>query len=127
MSELMRGTCHCGAVEFEVELDNGLVDLRRCGCSICKRKGAIMASVPLARLRVLRGEEQLSLYQWNTKTARHYFCSRCGIYTHHQRRSNPEEYGFNVACLEGVNPFELGEIPIGHGAAQSLVQEPTWL
>lgn len=127
MSEIMKGTCHCGAVVFEVELDNGLDDLRRCGCSICKRKGAIMASVPLARLRVVRGEEQLSLYQWNTKTARHYFCSRCGIYTHHQRRSNPEEYGFNVACLEGVNPFELGEIPVSQGAAQSLVQEPTWL
>jgi len=127
MSELMKGTCHCGAVVFEVELDNGIDDLRRCGCSICKRKGAIMASVPLAQLRVVSGEEQLTLYQWNTKTARHYFCSRCGIYTHHQRRSNPKEYGFNVACLEGVNPFELGEIPVSQGAAQSLVQEPTWL
>jgi len=127
MKESKRGTCHCGAVEFEVELEAGLEDLRRCGCSLCRRKGAIMASVPLARLRVLRGEDQLTLYQWNTKTARHFFCRNCGIYTHHQRRSNPEEYGFNVACLEGLNPFDLGEIPVGQGAAQSLVQEPTWL
>ena len=86
-----------------------------------------MASVPLANLRVLRGADELSLYQWNTKTARHYFCRHCGIYTHHQRRSNPEEYGFNVACLEGVNPYELGAIPVSAGADQSLVQDPTWL
>lgn len=127
MSESRRGTCHCGAIEFEVELVKGLEDLRRCGCSLCRRKGAIMASVPLANLRVLRGADELSLYQWNTKTARHYFCRHCGIYTHHQRRSNPEEYGFNVACLEGVNPYELGIIPVSAGADQSLVQEPTWL
>jgi len=127
MSEVRGGTCHCGAIEFEVELENGLEDLRRCGCFLCKRKGAIMASVPLAKLRILRGGRQLSLYQWNTKTAKHYFCGKCGIYTHHQRRSNPEEYGFNVACLEGVDPFELGAIPVGEGAAQSLIQEPAWL
>jgi len=127
MSEARRGTCHCGAVEFEVQLENGLQDLRRCGCSLCKRKGAVMASVPLARLRLIRGEEQLSLYQWNTMTAKHYFCSKCGIYTHHQRRSNPTEYGFNIACLEGVNPYEIGSIPVSKGAAQSLVQVPTWL
>ncbi len=127
MSESRRGTCHCGAIEFEVELVKDLEDLRRCGCSLCSRKGAIMASVPLASLRVIRGADELSLYQWNTKTARHYFCRHCGIYTHHQRRSNPEEYGFNVACLEGVNPYELGAIPVSAGADQSLVQEPTWL
>ena len=48
-------------------------------------------------------------------TAKHYFCSVCGIYTHHQRRSNPEEYGYNVGCLAGVNPFDLGEVPVSDG------------
>ena len=115
------GTCHCGAVRFEVDLEDGLVNLRRCNCSLCRRKGAIMAGVPLARLRVTAGAEKLTLYQWNTRTARHYFCSVCGIYTHHQRRSNPNEYGFNVACLEGVDPFALGPIGLADGAAQSLV------
>jgi len=127
MSEIKRGTCHCGAVEFEIELEDGLKDLRRCGCSLCRRKGAIMASVPLARLSIRRGADQLSLYQWNTKTAKHYFCRTCGVYTHHQRRSNPAEYGVNVGCLEGVDPFLLGEIPVGQGAAQSLVQTATWI
>jgi hypothetical protein len=82
-----------------------------------------MASVPLDRLRILRGADKLSLYQWNTMSAKHYFCNVCGIYTHHQRRSNPRLFGFNVACIEGVDPFELGEIPVRNGAAQSLVGE----
>ena len=82
---------------------------------MCKRRGAIVASVSLDRLKILKGEEFLSLYQFNTKTAKHYFCSKCGIYTHHQRRSNPTQYGFNVACLEGVNPFELENVPVMDG------------
>ncbi len=120
MTEIRRGTCHCGAVEFQVELQDGLQDLRRCNCSLCRRKGAVMASVPLDKLTIIRGPDQLSLYQWNTDTAKHYFCRICGIYTHHQRRSNPKEFGFNVACIEGVDPCALGEIPIADGAAQSL-------
>jgi hypothetical protein len=79
--------------------------------------------VPLEGLRIVKGEDKLTLYQWNTKRAKHYFCSVCGIYTHHQRRSTPGEFGFNVGCLEGVNPLELGEIPIGDGASQSLVED----
>lgn len=121
MKETKKGTCHCGAVEFEVELESGLQKLRRCNCSLCSRKGAIMSSVPLARLKVLRGAEKLSLYQWNSMTAKHYFCSICGIYTHHQRRSDPTEFGFNIACLEDVQPDELGDIPILCGASQKLV------
>ena len=105
-----RASCHCGSVVLEIDLPDGIVDPRRCNCSICRRKGAIAASVPLAGLRVVKGLEHLTLYQFNTRVAKHYFCSICGIYTHHQRRSNPQEFGYNVACLEGVNPFELGEV-----------------
>ncbi|MBG59296.1 MAG: aldehyde-activating protein [Peredibacter sp.] len=108
-------TCHCGSIELELSLPNGLENPRRCDCSMCKRRGAIVASVSLDRLKILKGEEFLSLYQFNTKTAKHYFCSKCGIYTHHQRRSNPTQYGFNVACLEGVNPFELENVPVMDG------------
>lgn len=121
--EIKRGSCHCGAVQFEVGLDNGLEKLRRCNCSLCRRKGAIMASVVIERLRVVKGEDKLTLYQWNTKQAKHFFCSVCGIYTHHQRRSTPTEYGFNVGCIEGVNPLDLGDIEIANGAAQSLVED----
>ena len=116
------GTCHCGAVEFEVDLENGLENPRRCDCSLCRHKGAVVASVPLARLRVVRGEDRLTLYQWNSYTAKHWFCSVCGIYTHHQRRSDPSQYGFNIACIDGVDPFSFGEVPVGRGSEQSLVE-----
>ena len=121
MADVKSGKCHCGAVEFEVSLENGLENIRRCNCSLCRRKGALMASVPISQLRVTKGADLLTLYQWNTKTAKHYFCSVCGIYTHHQRRSNPTEYGFNVACIEGVDPFSFDPVPVGDGASTSLV------
>lgn len=110
-----RASCHCGAVVLELDLPNGIVDPRRCDCSICRRKGAIVASVPLAGITIIEGEDVLTRYEFNTRTARHYFCSRCGIYTHHQRRSNPDEYGYNVGCLEGVNPFDLVNVPTNDG------------
>jgi len=109
------GSCHCGLVKFEVELPGGAVEPRRCNCSMCRRRGAITAAVALDALKVVEGEEYLSLYQFNTMTAKHYFCSKCGIYTHHQKRSNPEQYGFNIACLEGVDPFEFRDVPVYDG------------
>ncbi len=108
-------TCHCGAVRLRLTLPNGIENPRRCDCSMCRRRGAVVASVVLANLEVVEGEDMLGVYQFNTKTAKHYFCTRCGIYTHHQRRSNPKEYGYNVGCLEGVNPFDLGEVPVFDG------------
>ena len=107
---------------LELELPDGIVDPHRCNCSICRRKGAIVASVPLAGLRVLKGQESLGLYQFNTKTAKHYFCSICGIYTHHQRRSNPEQYSFNVGCLEGVDPYDIPQVPTLDGVNHSADQ-----
>jgi hypothetical protein len=60
---------------------------------------------------VTRGADNLVLYQWNTRTAKHWFCRTCGIYTHHQRRSNPNEYGVNVGILDGINPRDLTDVP----------------
>lgn len=110
-----RASCHCGSVEMELELPQGLVDVRRCDCSLCRRRGAIVASVPLSAIRIITGKDSLQLYQFNTHTAKHYFCGNCGIYTHHQRRSNPSQYGFNVACLEGINPLQIDAVPVYDG------------
>lgn len=103
-------TCHCGAVELHFTLSDGLNSARRCDCSFCRRRGAIAASVTLGALTVVRGIEALTLYTWGTGTAKHYFCKICGNYTHHQRRSNPNEYGVNVGAMEGINPADLGAI-----------------
>jgi hypothetical protein len=110
-----RLSCHCGTVVLELDLPDGIVDPRRCDCSICRRKGAIVASVSLDGITVLQGQSSIKLYQFNTAVAKHYFCSNCGIYTHHQRRSLPGQYGYNVGCLEGINPFLVGEVPTYDG------------
>ena len=114
-----RASCHCGAVVLELTLPDGIVNPRRCNCSICRRKGAVAASVPLSGLRIVKGQETLRLYQFNTRTAKHYFCSGCGIYTQHQRRSNPDQYGYNVGCLEGVDPLEIQNVPTSDGVNHS--------
>ena len=87
------GSCHCGTVRFRIRLTNGLHTARRCTCSYCRMRGAIAVSADLGGVDILSGEEALSLYKFNTGTAKHLFCSKCGIYTHHQRRSNPNQYG----------------------------------
>lgn len=115
INALHRLSCHCGKVELELALPNGIEKPRRCDCSMCRRRGAIVASVPLNGIRIVQGEDVLKLYQFNTRTAKHFFCGECGIYTHHQRRSDPSEYGYNVDCLEGVNPYELGTIEVMDG------------
>ena len=111
----MRGQCHCGTVKFEVTLTDGLRTARRCNCSYCRMRGAIAVTVNIDGLHIREGQQSLSLYEFNTRTAKHYFCSKCGIYTHHQRRSNPNQFGVNVACLVGVSPFDFECVPVMEG------------
>ncbi|WP_193570343.1 GFA family protein [Luteibacter yeojuensis] len=110
-----RASCHCGAVRFSVTLTDGLRTARRCNCSYCRMRGAVAVSAQLDGIVVEQGEDMLSVYQFNTGSAKHYFCSKCGIYTFHQRRSNPGQYGVNVACLEGISPFDFAEVPVLDG------------
>jgi len=120
---IVEGACHCKAVQFDVLLPKKLTNLSRCNCSMCAKRGAIMTPVPIESLNIKKGKEKLSLYQFNTKVAEHYFCSICGIYTHHKMRSLPNNYSVNVACLEGVNQYELGEIPTTDGMNHSCDQK----
>ena len=100
--ETHKATCHCGAVELSLIMPSGLEKLRRCNCSMCSRRNAVVASVKLENLTVTKGKDKLSLYTFGTHVAQHYFCSVCGIYTHHKRRSDPTEYGVNISCIEGI-------------------------
>ncbi|MNP59976.1 Glutathione-dependent formaldehyde-activating enzyme [compost metagenome] len=78
-------------------------------------RGAVAVSANLGDITVTQGHEALTLYQFNTRVAKHYFCSKCGIYTFHQRRSSPDQYGVNVACIEGMSPFDFPEVPVSEG------------
>ena len=113
-------SCHCGAVQFRVQLSDGFETIRRCTCSFCRMRGAITATALEGGIEFLQGEDDLSLYQFNTQTAQHYFCKTCGIYTHHRRRSNPNEFGINVACLAGVSPFDFAEVLVMNGVVHPL-------
>ena len=110
------GACHCGALRFTVTLTEGFASARRCTCSICRMRGAVAVTSTPADFRITHGEDKLSTYRFNTKTAEHHFCSNCGIYTHHKRRSNAGQIGVNVACLEGVSPFDLAEVVVYDGS-----------
>ena len=111
-----KGSCHCGAVTFEVQ--GTLSPALRCNCSLCRRKGAVMAAVNPEHFKLLSGEGSLSLYEFNTRTAKHYFCKVCGIYTFHRPRTNPNIYRVNVGCLEGVDAFSL-KVGLNDGASLS--------
>jgi len=118
MAETRDAACHCGQVKFTVELPDVLHGAR-CNCSICTMNGAVKVYVPLAAVKVTQGEDALSCYRFNTGVAKHYFCSNCGSHCFHQARSGPDKYGVNVACIEGMSPYDFAEVPVGDGAHHS--------
>lgn len=113
------GACHCGGVRFLVDLPADL-SCARCNCSICSMKGVVMTGAAADALKVTEGADLLTAYQFNTGVAKHHFCSRCGIHVYHQRRADPTQVGVNVACLEGVSPFDFAEVPIMDGVHHPL-------
>lgn len=116
---VLKGSCHCGAVAYEINtnIEFGAV----CDCSICSRKGAIMAVAEPEDFTLLSGEDHLTLYQFNEHKAKHYFCKTCGIYTHHYRRSDGR-LGFNTGCIEGFDKDSLSEIKQVPGSTFSIVE-----
>lgn len=111
----LKGSCHCGAVKFNATLTEGLSSARRCSCSICRMRGAVAVTSTPDAFVITQGEDKLATYRFNTRTAEHHFCSVCGIYTHHKRRSNLNQLGVNVACLEGLSPFDFREVVVFDG------------
>ena len=98
-------SCHCGLVELLIETD--LSTIKQCNCSICKRKYAKMNILPKESIKSIKGENNLSIYQFGTNIAKHYFCKKCGIYTHHQRKSDPNGIGINLGCIDELDVFAI--------------------
>lgn len=115
------GSCHCGAVRFEVSAP--LAPATRCNCSLCRRRGALMSpTFEVEQLRMVQGEENLSVYQFNTGVARHFFCKRCGIYPFHQTRRDPKLWRVNLGCIDGLDAYAM-ESSVFDGAALSVVED----
>jgi hypothetical protein len=99
------GSCHCGAVNFEIETD--FPEMTTCDCSICRRKNALMVKVHEEQFRLVSGSDSLTEYRFHTMTARHFFCKTCGIYTFHHKRVTPDYFGVNVFCLHNFDPLGI--------------------
>lgn len=92
------GSCHCGAVRFEID---AVIDrITSCNCSVCAKKGILHLRVQPEHFRLLSGDAQLGTYQFGTRTAKHHFCTVCGIHAFTRPRAAPELYTVNVRCLE---------------------------
>ena len=106
------GGCHCGRVRFEVEAP-ARIEALDCNCSICAMAGFLHLIVPRERFRLLRGEQDLCTYTFNTGVAQHRFCRVCGIKSWYVPRSHPDRIDVNVRCLDrqsieavAITPFD---------------------
>ena len=114
--QIKKLSCHCKEIQIELKLEIGLEELIRCNCSFCKRRWSIMSKIKLEYLKITKGADKLTLYKFGKKQhAEHFFCSVCGIYTHHRSYTNPENYEFNVACIDNIDTFKYKDIPIFNG------------
>ncbi len=101
-----RGGCHCGRVRFEVQAPRN-PRVAECNCSICGMAGYLHLIVTADRFKLLSGSEVLRTYSFNTHTARHLFCSNCGIKSFYVPRSHPDGFSVNVRCLDVGTVGEL--------------------
>jgi hypothetical protein len=108
------GSCHCGRVRFEIDAE--ITRVTRCNCSVCAKKGGLLLRVPPERFRLLVGEDALATYQFNTKVARHLFCSTCGMHPFSWPRAAPDQYTINVRCLDDYDvALESPEVALFDG------------
>lgn len=94
----LSGSCHCGRVRFEVNVDT--FEALDCNCSVCTKKGFLHLIVPKERFRLLSGVDALTTYTFNTHVAKHHFCATCGIHAYYVPRSHPDQIDVNVRALD---------------------------
>jgi len=100
------GGCHCGRVRFEVIAPKRL-KVSECNCSICGKAGYLHLVVPADRFKLLSGNDTLRTYSFNTHTAKHLFCSVCGIKSFYVPRSHPDGISVNARCIDSETIEEL--------------------
>ncbi len=95
------GSCHCGEVVLELQAQ--LAHVFECNCSICRRKGALWHAAQQRDVRIVKGEEALTQYQFGSKTAQHYFCQYCGVHPLSRPRFDPSMWVVNVRCIDELD------------------------
>jgi len=103
--EVLEGGCHCGAVRYRVTVRSR--DAVECNCSVCAKKGYLHLIVAEEDFELLRGADAITTYTFGTHTAKHHFCSRCGVHSYYRPRSHPERVDVNIRCLDGVEPSDF--------------------
>jgi hypothetical protein len=106
----VKGSCHCGAVQFTVQVPSRIV-VQKCNCSICLATGFLHYIVSRSKFQMVSGTQQLTEYRFNTGLARHLFCSICGVKSFYIPRSNPDGYSVNVNCVEWSDSIQIIEQP----------------
>jgi hypothetical protein len=99
MTTRYEGGCHCGAVRFRVDVADHLAF--DCNCSMCAKKGFLHVVVPPERFAILQGQDDVSVYTFNTHVAKHMFCRKCGVHPFYRPRSHPNDWDVNARCLDG--------------------------
>lgn len=104
------GGCHCGAVRYRISVATP-IDVLACNCSICAATGFLHVIVERGDFLLLRGAEFLTTYRFNTRSAAHKFCRRCGIKSFYHPRSHPDGISVSLRCLDTYPdlPFEIRE------------------
>lgn len=115
MLQTYQGSCHCGAVRFEADLDL-IQPTYRCNCSICRRTRFWPAVAREGGFRLLSGEQELTQYLFNSRKNQHYFCRHCGVRPFGIGTETPigKMYGVNLGCLDGISEEELSRLAIVH-------------
>lgn len=99
------GSCQCGRITFRV--DGEISGVTKCTCSICRRVGALWHGTGESGLKILSGEDELSVHQFNTMTAKHYFCRHCGVHPFSRPRLDPTKWVVNVRCIDDIDADSL--------------------
>jgi hypothetical protein len=107
------GSCHCGAVRFEADIDLTQPSYR-CNCSICRRTRFWPAAIKPEAFRLLAGQGEMTQYLFNTRKNEHWFCRHCGVRAFGIGNETPigPMVGVNLGCLEGVSEEELAAVPV---------------
>jgi hypothetical protein len=105
------GGCHCGTVRFEVQAP-AHIEVSDCNCSMCSKAGYLHLIVPRSRFRLRSGEDALTSYQFNTRTAKHLFCCVCGIKSFYVPRSHPDGFSVNARCLDAGTVTGMSVKPV---------------